>query len=188
MNIRTYLIAVGTIWMTSEILLVFFRRSGADSTSHDSGSIVWLNAVIYGSIALAIFIGFTSIGRFRGLESLLAWAGLFFILLGLAIRWTAILTLRRFFTVNVAIQQDHRIVQTGLYRIVRHPSYSGTILSFFGLGLAQSNWIALLLLVIPILFAFIKRIELEEDALVQKFGSQYDDYRRSTWRLIPWIY
>jgi protein-S-isoprenylcysteine O-methyltransferase len=188
MNIGNLLFVVGVIWASSEVLLVFFRRSNANSTSRDSGSVIWLNAVIYGSIAVAVAVRSSGVGMIPGLELPLAWVGLAFILFGLAIRWVAILTLRQYFTVNVAILPDHRIVRTGLYRHIRHPSYSGSILSFVGLGLALGNWIALAFLSVSITSAFIWRIQIEERALVQEFGPQYEDYCRATRRLIPWIY
>jgi protein-S-isoprenylcysteine O-methyltransferase len=188
MNLGTLFLVVSAVWVVSEIALVLFRRSGAGSTSHDSGSIVRLNAVIYSSVAIAISVGLFGIGMIPGTRLILASIGLALILLGLGLRWTAILTLRRFFTVNVAIQPGHRIVKKGLYGFIRHPSYLGSIVSFIGLGLALSNWIALALLIVPIILAFIRRIGVEEQALAQEFGSEYNDYCRTTWCLIPWLY
>lgn len=187
-SIRIILLIVCAVWIASELLLILFRRSSAKGTSRDSGSILWLNAIIYGSVAVAVFVGFSDVGLIHRFRLPLAWIGLFFILLGLTIRWSAIFTLRRFFTVNVAIQPNHRIIRNGLYGCIRHPSYSGTIISFFGLGLAQSNWITFVLLIVPITYAFIRRIEIEECVLLEEFGSQYNEYVRTTWQLIPWIY
>ncbi len=188
MNIGTIILAVSTVWIASELMLIVFRRSDERAKSHDSGSMIRLNVVIYGSVIVAVFVGNSGVGIIPGIPLTLAWIGLALIVMGLAIRWAAILTLRKFFTVNVAIQPDHRIVQTGLYGLVRHPSYLGSIVSFVGLGIAFSNWISLALLLVPITLALVRRIEIEEWVLLQKFGSQYDDYCRNTWRLIPWLY
>jgi len=181
-------LAVSAGWIISELMLLFFRRSDASRKSRDSGSLLLLNAVIYGSTSLAILFGFSGIGRIPGAGSGLAWSGLALIILGLALRWSAILTLRQYFTVNVAIHSHQRIVQNGLYSLIRHPAYLGSIISFLGLGLALINWIALLLLLIPVVSAFVRRMDVEERALAQEFGSHYKDYCRATWRLIPWLY
>jgi protein-S-isoprenylcysteine O-methyltransferase len=188
MNIGVLLMWVGIVWAGSEILLAVFRRSGARDTSHDAGSMAFLNVVIYGSIALAIFIASSGVGMIHGASQILAWTGLDLILLGLIVRWTAILTLRQYFTVNVAIQPGHYIVRKGMYRLVRHPSYSGSILSFIGLGVALSNWIALVVLLAAVIGAFIRRINIEERALAQAFGPEYEEYCRTTWRLVPGVW
>ena len=99
----------------------------------------------------------------------------------------SILTLRKYFTTNVAIRDDHRIIKSGVYRFVRHPSYSGSIISFFGLGLVFVNWLATIILVVPITIAFMKRIKIEERALENAFGEEYISYRKSTWLLFPWL-
>jgi protein-S-isoprenylcysteine O-methyltransferase len=115
-------------------------------------------------------------------------AGLCVILVGLGIRWTAIVTLGRHFTTNVVITPGQELVRTGIYRCVRHPSYSGSIVSFCGLGLVLASWLSLAILLIPITIAFLKRIQIEERALEDAFGSEYASYRTMSWRLFPWIY
>ncbi len=70
----------------------------------------------------------------------------------------AILTLGRLFTVNVAIQADHSVVETGLYRFVRHPSYVGLLLTFVGLGVFFANWLSLFGLLVPIALAVLNRM------------------------------
>jgi protein-S-isoprenylcysteine O-methyltransferase len=107
---------------------------------------------------------------------------------GLALRWTAILTLGRHFTVNVAISSDHRLVRTGPYRVVRHPSYTGLLIAFLGMGLAFHNGWSLAVLLVPVGAALAHRISVEERALREAFGAEYEDYAAHTWRLVPWIH
>ena len=104
------------------------------------------------------------------------------------IRFIAIRTLGNFFTVNLAVHSDHRIIQHGLYKFIRHPSYSGLLISFIGLGLSMNNWLSLLLVVVPILLIMLHRINIEEKMLGKQFGSEYAAYRKRTWRLVPGIF
>jgi protein-S-isoprenylcysteine O-methyltransferase Ste14 len=188
MNFRFLFLIISFIWMISEILLIVMRQSKNDSKDHDKGSIKWLNITIYISITLAIIFGFTGIGLIRSFISTLPWYGLAFIIAGLIVRWIAIHTLQKYFTTNVAILSDHRIIKSGLYKIIRHPSYLGSIISFFGLGLVLSNWISIIILVVPITIAFLKRIQIEEQVLQSTFGEEYSIYSKMTWRLFPWVY
>jgi protein-S-isoprenylcysteine O-methyltransferase Ste14 len=110
------------------------------------------------------------------------------IALGLAIRWIAIVSLGRMFTVDVAITRGHRLVRGGIYGVIRHPSYAGSLLSFLGLGLAFSNYLSAATIFIPICIAFLYRIHVEERTLAATFGDEYRDYCASTKRLIPGLW
>ena len=115
-------------------------------------------------------------------------ASLLVLLSGIVIRWTAIFTLGKAFSANVAIREDQKLKQSGLYRLVRHPSYSGLLLILFAVGLQTRNWAGLLVLIVPTTAALIYRIHVEEPALSAAFGEQYADYSKATWRLVPGLY
>jgi protein-S-isoprenylcysteine O-methyltransferase Ste14 len=104
------------------------------------------------------------------------------------IRFAAIRTLGKFFTVDLAIKNDHRLIKNGLYKYIRHPSYTGSLLSFLGLGFSLNNWISLIVIFIPVLISFIYRIHIEEKLLIAQIGLAYTDYMKQTKRLIPLIY
>jgi protein-S-isoprenylcysteine O-methyltransferase len=107
------------------------------------------------------------------------------LLFGLAVRWAAVLTLGRLFTVDVAIQSDHAVVQTGLYRLVRHPSYTGLLMAFLGLGVYSGNWFSILGLLVPITLAVVNRVVKEERALLSSLGPEYAAYCARTKRFVP---
>ena len=155
-------------------------------------SLTSLSAVLFASeVALAIWKragAKASAGKDRRSLVLLWLAGLALFLVGLVIRWAAIIHLGRFFTVNVAIAEDHRLITTGPYRYVRHPSYSGSLLLFLGLGLCTLNFYALVAIFLPICAAFLWRIHVEETALRAAFGDRYKSYAAKTRRIIPWVY
>ena len=115
-------------------------------------------------------------------------AGVVLFVVGLLLRWWAIITLGRFFTVDVTIEKDHELVERGPFRVVRHPSYTGVLLAFVGLALTLGNWAALLVILLPIGAAFIHRMNVEENALSAALGTQYTDYMRRTKRLVPFVY
>ncbi|MGH2521247.1 MAG: methyltransferase family protein [Anaerolineales bacterium] len=113
--------------------------------------------------------------------------GLGLMLVGLAFRGYAIWQLGQFFAPEVAIQPGQRVVDRGLYRYLRHPSYTGTFITIVGYGLALTNWLSLLImLALPgIVYAF--RMKVEEAALLEAFGEEYRAYMRRTKRLIPFV-
>src|SRR6266536_59221 len=134
---------------------------------------------------VGVIIGFTGFGRAEPVHDLVALSGIVILLLGLVIRWLAIFTLGEYFTRTVTISSDHRIIQSGLYRYLRHPAYIGALLAHLGLGLAFTNWLSFVLIFGPILLAAVYRMQVEEDALRQAFGAEYEEYARNRKRLIP---
>jgi protein-S-isoprenylcysteine O-methyltransferase Ste14 len=114
--------------------------------------------------------------------------GLIILILALIIRWTAIYTLGRAFSSNVAILDSQKLNRTGLYRYVRHPSYLGLFLVFVAVGIHSRNWLSLVLATVPTGAALLYRIHVEEAALRQAFGEEYLSYSKVTKRLIPGVY
>jgi protein-S-isoprenylcysteine O-methyltransferase len=179
---------LGIMFAVSEIGLSIFKRASKGATKADRGSL-WQ---IWSVILVSTFVAFTlarelpafDLRPARPYQAL----GAAIFAVGIALRWYAIVHLGRFFTVNVAISPDHRLVDTGPYRLVRHPSYTGTLMAFLGLGLCTCNAAALAALVIPTLLVFLRRMHVEEAALAAAFGDRYRDYMRRTKRLIPAIY
>ena len=109
-------------------------------------------------------------------------------ILGFIIRWTAIVQLGKAFTVDVSISKTHKIKDDGLYKIVRHPSYTGLIMIFCGLSLLMGSWYSILVVNIPILIALGMRIKVEEELLESAFGDEYKNYKKRTKRIIPGVY
>jgi protein-S-isoprenylcysteine O-methyltransferase len=179
---------LGPLFGLSEFSLLIGKRAGVGSRSADHGSlrVFWIviPLCVVASIAAANVVPQANVAW---LERLIDLGGVLF-LLGLILRWYAIFYLGRFFTVNVAIAADHRVVDTGPYRRVRHPSYSGALLQFLGLGLTFGNWVSLLVLLLPAWWLFQHRIAIEERALAQGLGEPYLRYMTHTKRLIPGIY
>jgi protein-S-isoprenylcysteine O-methyltransferase Ste14 len=113
--------------------------------------------------------------------------GLALFVVGCLLRLAPVFVLGRRFSGLVAIQEGHELVTGGLYRVIRHPSYLGLLLGLFGWALVFRSAIGVLvsLLLLPPLVA---RMNSEEALLQSEFGAQYADYRRRTWRLVPFVY
>ena len=176
------------LYVLSEAGLLWLKRSGRTAADADRGSLALIWLVISVSMAAAFSCANALPQLAIGAAGIWRPAGLVVFLAGIGVRWYAILSLGRFFTVNVAIASDHLLVESGPYRRVRHPSYTGALLAFLGLGFCLDNWAALAALMVPVSVVFWWRMRIEEAALLETFGERYRDYMRRTRRLIPFIY
>ena len=113
--------------------------------------------------------------------------GIILIAIGLTIALVAVFTLRRSYSSSLVIREDHQLIRHGIYRHVRHPVYSGTSVALFGMPLCLSSLFGLgiMLLVIPL---FLNRMRIEEALMVEEFGAEYESYRETTKKLIPFVY
>jgi protein-S-isoprenylcysteine O-methyltransferase Ste14 len=176
-------------WIVTEILVLVVTRtrSGGGEIS-DRGSLRVLWAVILASITAGMWVGAVyAPAAIHGAP----WLGIVtvaLLALGLLVRWAAIYTLGRSFSANVAIHATQTLNRTGLFRHMRHPSYTGMVVIFVAMGLSTRNWLGLTLIVIPPILALLYRIHVEESALTGAFGTEYVEYSRTTKRLIPGVY
>jgi protein-S-isoprenylcysteine O-methyltransferase Ste14 len=115
------------------------------------------------------------------------WTGLVILTAGAALRIGPMLALGRRFASVVALQEDHTLTTTGFYARVRHPSYLGILL--MDLGFAGVFRSALALVVLPVvLWMFKRRMDVEEEFMIGRFGDQYRDYAARTARILPGVY
>ena len=115
------------------------------------------------------------------------WLGVLLYAAGGVLRLAPVFVLGRRFSGLVAIQPEHRLVSSGLYGVIRHPSYLGLFVLSLGWGLAFRSGVGVILavLTLPVVLA---RVDAEERLLSETFGAEYDAYRARTWRLIPYVY
>jgi protein-S-isoprenylcysteine O-methyltransferase Ste14 len=177
------------IFFITELSLLIFKRakSGKVKNERDKRSLLTLWVVIalssWAAPCLAVY-------HIWGLDNYRAVVitGIAIFATGFIIRWIAIYQLGKMFTVNVVISDTHTLKTSGLYRIVRHPSYLGLLLIIAGMGESLNNMICLLVLLVPSFIALNKRINIEEQALIEEFGEQYINYKKRVKRLVPGIY
>jgi len=111
-------------------------------------------------------------------------AGVVFTYLGLPLTIWSRARLGRYWSGVVALKQDHRLIQSGPYRVVRHPLYSGIILAAIGMVFCVTTWSSLLGTA-ALLTCFERRAHKEDALLASEFGSEFERYRQSTGRLLP---
>jgi protein-S-isoprenylcysteine O-methyltransferase Ste14 len=176
------------IWLVPEFVGGLVQRSVGRSASQDRGSA----AAILISIMAAMVIGLSLGERLTSLT--IGWhpgvvfaAGIALMLAGVVFRWYAIRELGPFFTRRVAIQPGQRVVESGPYRLIRHPSYSGALLTLLGVGLAMTNWASLAVVIVLSFAGYSYRARVEERALTLAFGQTYVDYMKRTKRFIPFV-
>ncbi|MBI2061564.1 MAG: isoprenylcysteine carboxylmethyltransferase family protein [Nitrospirae bacterium] len=113
--------------------------------------------------------------------------GLALMLAGLGVASWALLTLRRFFSPRIMVQKDHQLIRRGPYQWIRHPFYLGLILLSIGFPLVFRSWLGM---PVTILFfpAVAWRMTIEEKLLGDAFGAAYEEYKKTSWRLLPHVY
>jgi protein-S-isoprenylcysteine O-methyltransferase Ste14 len=155
------------IFFATEVSLLLFKRSKTTvKNSRDKRSLLILWVVIVTGSTLGPDISAHGLWSMTGIN--VTYAGIAVFAIGFIIRWSAVIQLGKMFTVDVAIVDKHSLKTSGLYKIVRHPSYLGLILII----IAAINY----------------RISVEEKALTEQFGEQYTTYKTRVKKLVPYIY
>ncbi|MCW2273216.1 isoprenylcysteine carboxylmethyltransferase family protein [Rhodoblastus acidophilus] len=117
----------------------------------------------------------------------LRWLGVTLFALGGVLRLWPVAVLGHRFSGLVAIQPNHRLQTTGVYSVIRHPSYLGLLVSSLGWALAFRSGIGVVLVGL-LLIPLVGRIKAEENLLASQFGADYDAFRARTWRMIPGLW
>ena len=182
------IIAVSYVYGFFEVLMNFRQKRKKLNTKESDKNSLWF---LYGLISVGYFLSFsigaTKIGRIYNWNTFFA-TGMALVVIGLVIRIHSMLTLKQFFSYSVAIIGNQKIIETGLYKFLRHPGYLGQLIIFIGISISISNWISILAMMIPASIGFLYRIKVEERFLREQIGDDYVNYQKRTKRLIPMIY
>lgn len=180
-----------TAWLVLEAgLLIRDRIRGKGSAARDRGTL-WLNIVIITAAVVAAELltgAVKNAGPWEFGSTGLSVAGLLVMWTGLAVRIWAIAVLGNSFRTTVEVDTSQRVVDSGPYRWVRHPSYTGIVLLMAGLGLVYGNVPALAILLVLPAGVLIHRIFVEEAVLTEVIGRAYADYAARTKRLVPGLW
>jgi protein-S-isoprenylcysteine O-methyltransferase Ste14 len=182
------LIALTVVTAALVIAAYFAGGSLSSGVREDRGNRWVLTAFTVIGILIGFLPAYTDrIGFWTIDGDTIRWLGVVLYALGGTLRLWPVFVLGYRFSGLVAIQPDHTLVTTGIYSVIRHPSYLGLFVTSLGWALAFRSGVGVLLavLTIPLLVA---RIHAEEALLRSQFGDQYDAYRARTFRLLPGLY
>ncbi len=165
------------------------RKPAARSDSPDAGSyrVIVFGGGIAGMIAFPLaWMPFLRVSA--GLQPIAFILGIVAIVAGSILRRHCWRALGPSFTGDVRADRNQRIVTTGAYAVVRHPSYSAGILMNIGIGLALGSWVSTALLALAAFAVYSYRIAVEERTLLKVIGAPYQEFMRTRRRLIPFLY
>ncbi len=137
------------------------------------------------ALMVAAFLGASAPGA---IPSALAWVGVAVMALGLLVRVWSARTLGEFYTRTLLVSGRQQLVESGPYRWLRHPGYSGDIVLLLGAGAATGNVFVFAVIALMVLPAYGYRIHVEELMLRQQFGATFERYAQTRWRVIPFLY
>ncbi len=163
------------------------RRKNNATTTNDKGSLWLLYGLITLGYALSFSIGASKIGRMYPWNTFFA-IGMALVIIGFIIRIYSIRTLKQYFTYSVAKVENHKLIETGLYKFIRHPGYLGQLIIFMGISISISNWLSVLLMMVPVILGYLYRIKVEEKFMADQFGEDYHHYQDRTRKIIPLLY
>lgn len=182
------IIAVSYLYGFFEVFMNLGQKKRSKVASSGDKSSLWLlYCLITVGYAMSFSIGATKMGRIY-LWNTFFGIGMVLVVAGLMIRVHSILTLKQFFTYSVAKVEDQKIIETGLYKFIRHPGCLGQWVIFIGISISTSNWLSVLAMLIPITIGYIYRIQVEERFMAEQMGADYLNYQVRTKRIIPRLY
>jgi protein-S-isoprenylcysteine O-methyltransferase len=173
-------------WLLFEIW-VFLR----DRVKEGGGAAEARRNIIVLAVAIALAMNVPGIAPMLDVHthySIVFWAGIALVWAGMLLRLWAVRVLGRFFSPRLVVQQGHELITEGPYRVLRNPAYTGGLITLMGLGLSLGNGLSVAMLIIAGLAVYVSRIKVEEGMLAQAFGARYEEYKKRTWALIPFVW
>ena len=180
------LVVTGVVWASFEVRQALHRRTG--TTHADRGSQYIVRVGIGGGLAGALVLAHAVPAAEIEPIALASWLGLLFLWCGAGLRIWSFRTLGTYFTFSVQTSSDQPIITSGPYRVLRHPSYTGFLLGFTGVGFFIGNWLSIAAILAGSLVGLSYRIAVEERALEAEMGDRYRQFAATRKRLIPFVW
>jgi len=177
-------IAAACLWLSQP---VFNMEETKRDKSSDKSSVLVILIMSSVSVVSAV----TEWAYFNNAKEssfFLTMVGALFLITGIATRVWAIQTLGKHFTATVTLTDNHQLVKAGPYQWVRHPSYLGAFMAIVGCPMFLNAQWAIVVAVILMTIAYYLRIGVEEKMLSSYFGEQFQEYKKSTKKIIPFIW
>jgi len=176
-------------WSLSERLLHIFRLCQPKAPQKEKLSFYWCAFSYYGSVIFSLLdaIGFRLTTISPGLSSV-RYVGIPFLVVGIVVRIVSRLTLGKQFSAYVQTTQSHRLITSGIYSVIQHPLYLAYACLIIGFSVCFGSIAGFVCAIVSGIPALFYRIRLEEIALLQWFGQEYQQYQKKTNRLIPFLW
>lgn len=185
LNGKILFIIAGSIcmWLTQPPVSV---KETSDQKSSDRLSVVLILLMSLVSVVVPI-VDWAYFSSDWNSISMLTIVGACMIIAGISFRAWAVHSLGKYFTATVQIKEDHRLIKTGPYRIVRHPSYTGAFMAIIAGGVILGSLTGFIISCMAMVIAYYVRIGIEEKELIARFGDDYRAYKRDTKMMIPYV-
>jgi protein-S-isoprenylcysteine O-methyltransferase Ste14 len=184
---RRFLLAAAAGWVLMSVYWDIAARSVSKAKSSESRGSRFFHVFLTNVALLLEIAPIRGLGRFLPVSVAIMSAGLVVEAVGLLIAIWSRRHLGRNWSGEITIKEEHALVQTGPYRWLRHPIYTGILVMYLGVVLVTGEWLAIAGLLV-VLFAYWRKIRLEEKNLNVAFGEEYNAYRRDTWALVPGVF
>jgi len=171
-------------WVAFSLYWEIAARNVAETKSSESRASRGLHVFLTNVAVLLQIAPIRGLGRFLPVSSSIMVTGLAIEAGGLYLAIWARRHLGRFWSGEIAIKVEHELIRSGPYKLMRHPIYTGLLTMYVGTALVVGSWLAIIGLAVG-LFAYWRKIQLEETNLRVAFGAKYEDYCRTTWALVP---
>jgi protein-S-isoprenylcysteine O-methyltransferase Ste14 len=183
-KIITIILASVCVWLTQPAFSVSETNEKKQTDKH-SVILILCMSLISGVIPILDWAYFNSNHNNFSWATI---AGVMMIVIGLICRTWAVRTLGKFFTPTVQIKEEHQLINTGPYRIIRHPSYFAAFLSIVGGAVLLESITGIVISFLAMGYAYYVRIGLEEQRLTEHFGQRYKEYSLQTKKIIPFVF
>jgi protein-S-isoprenylcysteine O-methyltransferase Ste14 len=179
---------VAIVTLVLSVVTIFSRVNLSSGEREDRDNRWVIAALVIIGLLQAYLPAYTDRKEFWTLDGdSLRWLGVVLFIAGGVLRIWPVFVLGHRFSGLVAIQPGHTLVMSGMYGVIRHPSYLGLLVNSLGWAFAFRSGVGVLLMLLTIP-PIIARIRSEETLLHTQFGAEYDAYRARTSRLIPGLY
>lgn len=152
-----------------------------------------IKAIIFFSIltvvfaSISVFIFENRLGNIKTHLNLFFWIGILTIFIGIFIRQYSMYIMGSSYVATLQVQEKPKLIKKGPFKVVRHPCYTGFMISLWGLAISLLNWDFFILTLFFSVSLFLVQISIEEKELEKYFGNEYVEYKKKTKKLLPFI-
>jgi protein-S-isoprenylcysteine O-methyltransferase Ste14 len=174
-------------WVVFSLYWDHAAKNAAEAKSAESRTSRGIHVFLSNAALLLEMAPLRGMSRFIPLSGSIMIAGLAIEAMGLSLAITARRHLGRYWSGEISIKVGHQLIRSGPFRKLRHPIYTGLLAMYAGAALVTGTWMALAGFAMAV-FAYARKIRLEEANLGVAFGADYQAYRRESWALMPGLF